>query len=355
MKRLSIKRWMLGASAMMILSNTTGCSVQKDKCQEDHLYISTMERIKSKNNRRPYLEKDTMIPMKLGDSCVEEIDLKNAIRESFYAKHSLIPKHWEKEYPDHIELNEYNVFGEFENGIEQNGKIMYDDTLREIEEDKTTIDFIDYIVCLEERKQGRYLSDKEVAEMFSVNGTYYSIKSEKEDENYSFELFVDKERYKNDPYREGSSECVKQTIKSDDLEIKKAQSISISPNGTTTNIRTYSVDQFYELIFSSKTEDENVRLVLDNTWEILNEDIMKEKYECRNYGGSLMLEYKDEKIKKEVTEEQYDSLAEMMVTSVQNKDTLTGFLETNDEVLTEYFQEDYTNLEIQSQSLIKKK
>lgn len=356
MKKLPIKRWMLGASAMIIMANTAGCSLQKDKCQEEHLYMSTIEEIKNKNNGRPYLERDTMIPMEEGDVCVEEVDLKNAIRENFYIKHSLLSEEWKKENSDYIEFNEYNVFAEFEKGIEQKGKIICDDTLCQIEEDKTTIDFIQYIVSLEEKKQGRYLSDKQIAEMFTVNGTYYAIESEKEDESYTFEIQIDSKEHKNDPYRKGSYECVRQKVESDNLEIEKTESITISPREITTNIRTYQVGQSYELTFPGKNKEENVRLFLNNNWEIQNSDIMpNETYHCRNYDGSFSIEYNGEKIKTEVTEEEYEELAEMISQAVQNKNTTAEFLETNNKEIMKCFEEKDTNIAIENNSLVLKK
>lgn len=358
MKNLPIKRWMLGASAMMIMTNVAGCSIQKDKCQEDHLYMSTVEEIKQKNNKRSYLERGTMIPMASGEICVEKVDLKNAIREKFYSKHPLIMKEWQEENPNYIHFNEYHVFGEFEKGIEQNGKIVYDDTLSEIEEDKTTIDFINYIVSLEEEKQGRYLSDTEIAEMFTVGSSYYSIKGEKEDETYTFELLIhNKESYSNRYTNgQGSYECVKQTIESTDFEIEKVESIMISPVATATNIITYSVDQSYELTFFGQNKDKDVRLFLDNEWEILNRDIIpEERYQCRNYSGSLMIEYQDEKLKTEVTEEEYEKLAEVIALTAQDKNTQEKFLQINKELLSEYFEKADTNLIMDNNSLVLKK
>ena len=358
MERLSIKRWMLGASAMMILTNAAGCNIQKDKCQENHLYMSTIEEIKRKDHERPYLERGTMIPMESGEICVEEVDLRNAIRESFYSKHPLIIKEWQEENPNYIDFNEYKVFGEFEKGIEKNGKILYDDRLSQIQEDKTTIDFINYIVSLEEEKQGRYLSDTEIAEMFTVGIASYSIKGEKESEKYTFELLVHNKKTQSNRYinEYGSYECVKQTIESTNFEIEKVESITISPPAVSTNIITYGVDQSYELTFFGQNKDENVTLFLGNEWEILNKDIIpKERHQCRNYSGSFIIEYQDEKVKTKVTEEEYEQLAEAIALTAQDKNTQEKFLQTNKELLSECFEKADTDLIIDNNCLVLKK
>lgn len=356
MKKLPTKKWMLGASAMMIMTNVAGCCIQRDKCQEDHLYMSTIEEIKRKNNSRPYLQRDTMIPMESGGICIEEVDLKNAIRERFYSKHSLITRDWQEENPNYIDFNEYHVFGEFKKGIEQSGKIINDDTLSEIEEDKTTIDFINYIVSLEEEKQGRYFSDKEIAEMFTIVPSYYSIGSEKEGEEYTFELLIQNKEHENKPYQNGAYEYVKQTIENTNFEIEKVESIAISPVSSTTNIITYSVNQSYKLTFFGQNKDENVRLVLDNEWEILNSDIMsEEKYQCRNYSGSFTVECQDEKVKTKVTEEEYEQLAAIIAITAQDKKTQEDFLGINEKILSEYFEKTDAGFVIDKNRLVLKK
>ena len=117
--------------------------------------MSTIEEIKNKNNRRPYLERDTMLPMEGGDVCVEEVDLKNAIRENFYIKHSILSKEWKKENLDYIKFNEYDIFAKFEKGIEQKGEIICDDTLCQIEEDKNDDRFYTVYCFFRREKTGK--------------------------------------------------------------------------------------------------------------------------------------------------------------------------------------------------------
>lgn len=357
MKKVQLKRWMLGASAMMVLASAEGCSLQKNKCQENHFDMTTIEMMKAKDNRRPYLERGTMIPMETGDVCVEEKDLKNAIREKFYSTHSLIDEGWKDQNPSHIETDEYAVFDKIEQGINQNGKIICDDTLREIEDDKTTLDFVDYIVSLEETKQEKaFFSDEEIAEMFTIIGGYYQIESEKDNEKYQFKILEDNKEHKERPYEEGSFESVVQTIENDSFEIEKGEKIMASPLGSLSNERVYSVNQYYKLTFFDEKNSSDINLVLDQTWEIKNRDIVPDaKYECRNYNGSFSLQYKDEKQKAEITEEQYDVLAEEMVKPMQNKNTWSEFVEENNEVLIEYFQLDDTISGGKNKNLVRKK
>lgn len=337
MKKLSIKRWMMAASTIMILASSTGCSVQRSKCQGNHFDFNTMN----------FAKEDP-------DYYITDDYFRRALREKFFGSHRLITEQmFLKDYPNATPLDYEVIFDKVQKEKNKANKSIEENVLDEILFNWSIIDFLDYMIASEGKYQGKYFTDDDsdkIAGLFlsniNTNQGMYGLSCKNDKEIYEFDVNIDhpgKELY-------NISEYVRESVENEYFHIQKVENISVMPIHYCE--LGYRVNQKYQLKFYH--DKENMMLKLTNSWEIANKKGQKDPIPCHNYQGTLSLDCNGKTIEAYVPEEMYEEIAEVIATAVQNKNTKDEFLHQNCDILEEVLGDSYKELTLNKTKVLQK-
>lgn len=309
-------RKILGLTAFLMVTTSLGCSF-KDKCNEDHMDTSLIIHTTQKD-----------------DDYIFTVDdgIRSAIREKFFEENSLL---------------EGTYF-----------YAKYDEIMREYS-DKALLRFDDnpsiknFISCfLESNSSDLYwLSNEEYFALLHQcehsefrGGIDYLLEFSHDNKKYSLKLY---EEGRADDYEYSQREVVKQTVDNDKICLEKAHENSMDRILSVGRSRIYYVFQSYTMKDSENQPDSEFLVNLSCNYNIVDGDVLREKYDCNDYSATLILDNGQQQLIANVSHDYYDNFAKNMASALDEGLTVEEFLDNNSDNLTELFGDDYSSFVVE--------